>query len=140
MISDSQVQADLVAYYKLLPAILAVLTGAQGVEVREDQYQGTVFAYPAIRVAIHQQIHLPDPGPCDLARLTFSVRSYAEGGSSKPADDIAGVVNGSTHLRTIRGTGWYCPRMRSTGLVGAIRTAEKLWRAEAFFSGVVYPT
>lgn len=137
MIPNSVIKADFTSFLKAHAVLTALL--ASNKEVRENQYQGTVFAYPAVRVGLTQQIHLPDTGPCDLARLTFSIRSYAEGASSKPADDIAGVVNGILHRHFFQGTGWTCAMFRSSGLAAAVRTSEKLWRAEDFFQGVIYP-
>lgn len=137
MIDDSVLQKDLVAdllAYTTLTGLLASAT-----EIREDQYQGTVFHYPAVRVAILNQTYIPDREQCDHALVAFSVRCYTEEASSKAADILAGVVNGRLHRRNFHGTGWYS-WFRSQGLVGALRVDERLWRAEALFGGTVYPT
>lgn len=138
MIPDWQIQADVVADLKAFTNLTALLAGAD-TAVKEDQYQGTVFLYPGIRVAIVQQTPLPDVDQCDLARLTAAVRCYAEGASSKVADTVAGVVNARLHRRyPFHGTGWQS-FLRCEGLIGAIRVSERLWRAEVLFGGVVYP-
>lgn len=137
MIGDNVIQADLVAdllAYSTLTALLATAA-----EIREDQYQGTRFAYPAVRVAILNQTYIPDREQCDHALLAFSVRCFTEEASSKAADVLAGVVNGRLHRRNFHGTGWYS-WFRSQGLVGALRVDERLWRAEALFGGTVYLT
>jgi hypothetical protein len=137
VIDDSVLQKDLVAdllAYTTLTGLLASAT-----EIREDQYQGTVFHYPAVRVAILNQTYIPDREQCDHALVAFSVRCYTEEASSKAADILAGVVNGRLHRRNFHGTGWYS-WFRSQGLVGALRVDERLWRAEALFGGTVYPT
>lgn len=137
MIANQVIQADLVTWLKAQVALTSLLYDAT--EVREDQYQGTVFHYPCVRVALGTQIPIVISEKCDLARLTFSIRAYAEGGSSKAVDTIAGVANTLVHLKQFRGTGWYT-WFRSAGLDSATRTGEKTWRSEASFMGVIYPT
>jgi hypothetical protein len=140
VIDNRVIQRDLVAWLKLQAALSALLAGGTNNEVREDQYQGTVFGYPAVRVNIITQDPIPERERCDHTRLTGSVRCYAEGASSRPADNLAGVVNGLLHRLNFHGTGWYS-WFRTTGLVGAILvSSDKLWRSEVMFAGVVYPT
>jgi hypothetical protein len=137
MIANNVIQADLVAFLRAQVSLTSLLYDAT--EVREDQYQGTIFNYPSVRVALGTQIPLTDKEQCDHARLTFSIRAYAEGGSSKQADVIAGVVNTLLHRKQFAGTGWYS-WFYGAGLDSAMRTGEKLWRAEVSFQGVIYPT
>lgn len=136
MIANQVIQADLVKWLKAQVALTSLLFDAT--EVREDQYQGTLFNYPCVRVALGVQIPIVDSELCDLARLTFSIRAYTEGGSSKAVDTIAGVANTLIHRKQFFGTGWYT-WFRSAGLDSATRTGEKTWRSEASFTGVVYP-
>lgn len=139
MIADWQIQADFVADLKAFATLTTMLHNASANEVKEDQYQGTIFGYPGVRVAILQQTPIPDADQCDLSRLTAAVRCYAEGASSKVADQIAGVVNNRLHRRyPFHGTGWQS-FLRSEGLIGAIRVDERLWRAEVLVGGVIYP-
>ena len=136
MIENPIIQADLLADLLAYSTLTAIIASAK--EVREDQYQGVKFAYPAVRLALVQQKPIIETEQCDLARLSVVVRCYSEGASSKESDHIAGVVNRRWHRRNFHGTGWYT-WLRSEGLVGAIRVSERLWRAEAMFGGVVYP-
>lgn len=139
MVPDWQIQADFVADLKAYAPLTAMLHGANSDQVKEDQYQGTVFFYPGVRVAILQQTPIPDADNCDLTRLTATVRCYAEGASSRLSDRIAGVVNDRFHRRyPFHGTGWQS-FLRSEGLIGAIRVEERLWRAEVMIGGVIYP-
>lgn len=146
MIHNEIIQADIVAKLKADETITAALVrqdGEGGAEsVKEDQYQGTTFIYPAIRVKLQRQIPIKNRGPCDHARLTFSILCLTEGGSSKAADHLAGLVNDLFHgpngSKNFKGTGWNS-YFRSTGLDDAIRTGEKLWLAVANFDGVIYP-
>lgn len=137
MIPNQVIQADFITDLLAYSALTGLLASAQ--EVREDQYQGTVFAFPAVRVAILNQTPIIGPEQCDLALLTFSIRCFAEEASSKMADTLAGLANDRFHRRNFHGTGWLS-WLRSAGLIGAIRMDERVWRSEALFVGTVYPT
>lgn len=136
MIANPVIQADILADLKAYTTMVVLLASG---EVREDQYQGTVFHYPAIRVAVLNQTPIVGPEQCDLATLAFSVRCYAEEASSKMAETLAGLANDRFHRRNFHGTGWVS-WLRSAGLIGALRVDERLWRSEALFAGTVYPT
>jgi hypothetical protein len=75
MISNDVLKADLVAALKghaTLTDLLVRQDGEGGAEnVKESQYAGTVFTYPAVRVRINRQIFIPERGPCDHARVIF---------------------------------------------------------------------
>lgn len=147
MISNDVLKADFVAAlkgYATLTDMLVRQDGEGGVEnVKESQYAGTQFTYPAVRVRINRQIPLPERGPCDHARLSLSIRVLTEGASSQECDEIAGVVNGFLHGssgggRFFQGTGW-STNLRSSGLDAAIRTGEKAWMSVANYESIVYP-
>jgi len=138
MIANNVIQADIVADAKLDANITAKLKNGSSDEVREDQYQGTQFGYPNIRVAIRRQDPIPNREQCDHARLIFSVMCYAEGGSSKACDELAHAVNARYHKRFFKADTW-TSWLRSSGLNSAIRIANNLWRAECMFQGTVYP-
>jgi hypothetical protein len=137
MIPNHTIQADVLADLLAYAALTSLLNSAG--EVREDQYQGTVFGYPAVRVAILNQTPIIGPEQCDLASLVLSVRCFAEEASSKMADTLAGLANDRLHRRNFFGTGWMS-WLRSAGLIGALRVDERLWRSEAIITGTVYPT
>lgn len=148
MISNDVLKADIVAAlkgYSTLTDLLVRQDGEGGVEnVKESQYAGTTFTYPAVRVRINRQIPLTNRGPCDHASLSFSIRVLTEGASSQECDQIAGVVNSFLHGangggRFFQGTGW-STYVRSSGLDAAIRTGERAWMSVANFEGVVYPS
>lgn len=144
MIPNDTIKAALVSHYKGITDITNVLTnGASG--VKEAQYQGSDYRYPALRVRILRQTPDPALGHCDVARLNGSILVYAEGGSSQPADDLAGIVNDNTHRKLLRGgtvgtDAFYIPRMLCEGLIAATRLNENLWRSEVVFGGNVYPS
>jgi len=138
VISDNIIQADFVTDLKADAAVLAIIAAAT--EVKEDQYQGTVFVYPAVRVSIESQTPITNRGPsCDHARLRMTLYAYTEEASSKNADILAGIMNAKYHRRFFRGTGWFI-WLYSSGLRSAVRITERLWRADVPLIGTVYPS
>lgn len=137
MIGNHILQASLIADLKAASAITTLL--ASSGEVRELQYQGADFAYPALRVHIDDNRPIITREQCDHANLSFTVRTFVEGGSSRPASIIATEVNRRFHRRNFHGNGWYS-WFRASAFLGPRRVAENLWMVENIFQGVVYPT
>lgn len=141
MIPNHVIQEAFVVKLKAASGVTVILKqGASG--VKEDQYQGSDYAYPGVRIDIIRQV--PDPllEQCDIGRLFASVRCYAEGGSSRTADILAGAVNATLHRSIVKGgtigTDAFYTILRSSGLLGAVRLNENLWRSEAMFEGNIY--
>jgi hypothetical protein len=137
MIEPHIIQADIVADILTQASITDLLASAA--EVREDQYQGTVYGYPAIRVDIISQTPIVAPWPCDLTTLNFTLRVYTEGGSSKSNSIILGAINNAYHRKIFGASTWNC-WFRSAGVINPAKQGTKLWRGEAIFTGTVYPT
>jgi hypothetical protein len=148
MISNDIIQADFIASLKANSTLTDALVredeeGGEG-NIKESQWAGTDMTFPAVRVRLTRQIPIVTRQNCDHARLPFSIRIMTEGGSSREADVIAGIVNSHFHGsagggKFFRGTGWVS-YFRSAGLGSANRVDEKLWMAEAQFEGVIYPS
>ena len=141
MISNDVIQADIVAALKADPVLVAAL-GSED-RIKEAFYTGKEIDFPAVRVRIMRQMPISSRGVCDHANLSVSIRSFAEGGSSKKASQIAGLVVNALHGfegggKFFQGDGW-ATYFRNTGYMGPFRTGEKLWSDEATFAGVVYP-
>jgi hypothetical protein len=136
MIAPHVIQADIIADIKAQTSITDLLFSAD--EVREDEYQGTVYRYPTIRLAIISQTPLLGPEPCDLADLQFAIRVYTEESSSRSTSVILGAVNDVYHRKIFDGTTWIS-WMQSSGLINPARQGPKLWRGEALFAGTIYP-
>jgi len=137
LISNEVVQADFIAALKAHATLTALLSsGASG--VKEDQYQGKNIGFPAVRYNLIDQRPYNEREQCTHSILGFSIRCYAEGASSKVADQVAGVVVGFLHRRNIQGTGWY-GFVRAINTNGAVHITEDLWMTEAYFQANVYP-
>lgn len=140
MIANDRIQAAIVAKLKADATLIAWLTArSAGSEVRESQWQGTVFTYPAVRVDLGTQMPSGN-GPCYLANgeMPFTVYSYSEDDSSKQADVLAGLVNDALLGQQFSGTGFTTGLVKSDGLASATRLAERLWRAAGFYRVNIY--
>jgi hypothetical protein len=102
-------------------------------EIKEDQWQGTTFVYPAVRVDLGTQLPI---GDCDTADITFSILCFVEDASSLNADGLAGVVNNDLHKKAFTKNSVRFS-IYSQGLIPAIRMDERTWRSEATFHATV---
>ena len=135
MISNALLQKSLIAKLKADTALVALLSSSD-VEIREQQWQGRAFTYPAVRVNLLQQLPMFIIDPCQWFSLTFSVFTLSEDRSSFEADNIASAVNDVLHESAWSEAidGYRFHKCRSIGLNSAIRLSERIWRAEAFFN------
>lgn len=140
MISNDTFQAAVVAKLKANATLANWLTSlGAGSEIRENQWQGATFVYPAVRVDVGTQTPVGD-GPCYLttSEFTFTVLSFSESDSSKEADLLAGLVNAALVGRQLSGTGFKSLVIKSDGLTSASRTGERTWRAAGLYRVTIY--
>ena len=132
MIPNDDVQAGLITKLKADTDLTAYLTGQSATdEIRENQWQGVDFTYPAVRVDLTEQTEAGNP-PC-LSDLVFSVHCFGEGNSSLEADHVAGLVMQALLRKAFVGTGFTSGIIANDSLVGAVRQAERVWRSTALF-------
>ena len=131
MLSNDDIQAGLVAKLKASTTIVALL--ASGTSIKEDQWQGTTFVYPAVRVDLGMQLPRAN---CDGAEVTFSILCYSEDASSRKVDELAGTVNDQLHRKSFTSSSIRYS-IYSQGLIPAIREDERTWRSEATFRATV---
>ena len=131
MLDNNDIQAGLIAYLKANTTVVALL--ASGTSIKEDQWQGTTFVYPAVRVDLGMQL---PRGNFDGAEATFSVICYSEDASSQEADRLAGTINDQLHRKAFTSSGVRYS-IYSRGLIPAIREDERTWRSEATFHATI---
>lgn len=128
MISDELVQAGIIAKLKANLALTTFLTDrSAGDEIRENQWQGRSFVYPAIRVDLLTQTEPGNP-PC-YSQTAFNVFAFTEGDSSKEAGILAGLIDTALIRKKFDGTGYNSGVVSSLGAVPPIRTSERVWQA-----------
>ena len=134
MLANDDIQAALVAYLKAKTAVTSLLVTSAG--VKESQWQGTQFDYPAVRLDLGVQTPVGGGSGSCPARLTISIRCYSQNASSQEADNLAGAVNSVLHGKQFSNSGIRFV-VYSTGLVSAVRQDERTWRSEANFWMIV---
>lgn len=126
-------QSALIAYLKTKTEVTTLLV-RDDAEIREDQWQGRDFVYPAIRF---NNISLrPDfSGNCNLYNLEVSWLVYSEEPSSWEADKIAGIISLVLHNKQIvyENISIY---LRTLEVRSANRKDERTWQSEVKMLGV----
>jgi len=131
MIGNDIVQAAIIAKMKGNGAIIAVLNSSN--EIKEAQWQGVSFLYPAVRVNIGTQSNDRGSPFCNFGYLPFSVKVFSEQESSLQADNIMGIINTQLHGSYAVGTAMILNQIECIGLIGAIRISGQLWQSQADF-------
>jgi hypothetical protein len=129
MISNSIVQAAIISKLKGNSTIVATLNSSN--EIKESQWQGVDFLYPAVRVNIGTQSNDRRSPYCNFGYLPFSIRVFSEQKSSLEADNIMGIINNELHGSWAVGTAMILNQIECIGLIGAIRIGEQLWQSQA---------
>jgi len=118
-----------------------------GVEIREEQWQGTQFDYPCIRTSAVSAIPMGEDlcGP-NNSRNRFSVLSMAEDASSQNADINMGLAIKALAGRVFTGaaTAFTNPfvsgkiRVVAPGQQSALNDPQNLWTARTTFEVNIY--
>lgn len=132
MFSNYVVRAVLVSYLKNNSATIGIVSK----EVREKQWQGNDFDYPAIRVKIIFQ-KPPLDATCNWADLQFSVQCYSELASSQESESMELEVTKLLDNKTISSGGVKIYSLHCVGMIGSNRVDERTWMAETMFTGKV---
>ena len=139
MFDNSVIQAAIITKLKAATALATILGGAN-TEIREDQWQGTRFVYPAVRVELGTQIPNGETN-CTAVNVPITVLCYSENSSSRQADQIAGVVSTilnktswSDIVQSVRFAG-----TRVTSQVPAVRRDERTWEAQVVIAALICP-
>lgn len=132
MLRNDQIQSAFISYLKIMPSILNALPDDK--EIREDQYQGTDYGYPNVRVKLNS--NTPIGGKyCKLSIVTLSILVFSETSTSLESDMIAGIINAEIHEKQFSHGGVNFA-LRTTNLIPAIRSDVRTWRSEILMSGV----
>jgi len=138
MISFDLLQAAIITALKADVDLVAVV----GDEIREEQWQGTGFAYPGVRVAIGGGRPVGESCVETHSVVNFSVACFSENDSSIEADQLAGLVSDALFLTKIYAatfsTGWV--RIGGAGVQSARRMVGRYWRSSVEFQTNIYET
>lgn len=118
-VTNLSVQAAVISHLKAQPTLTSQLTGVSGTEIREYQWQGADFVYPALRVYVDLQPSINGCGP-DTAMLCIEV--YTELKSSLQCQQLTGTLNTLLHKRRFRAGGLDFPMVRVREVIRPERT------------------
>jgi hypothetical protein len=128
MLNTNDIQEAIIKYLKADVTLVAMLKSSG--EIKEDNWQGVAFAYPAVRVDIRNQEAGNVENTCNYSLVTFTVLCYSEQKSSKEANNIAWRVLELFHDHSFSYDGLYFTHVLNTGLIPAMRKDDKTWVAE----------
>jgi len=129
--SNDEIQAAILAYIRSKATITAVITST---EMREDQWQGTTFVYPAIRIRMISNV--PSDTNCNYNNISLSIMVFTDDASSQNADKIAGIINQALHDKSFSSNN-IAIFLRATNLIPAFRSDIRTWRSEVLMNGIV---
>lgn len=131
MLRNDEIQAALLAYIKARPSILAKVVAN---EMKEDQWQGTDFNYPGIRIRMISNMPIASKD-CSQQKFEVSFMVFSELASSSEADQIAGIINNELHDKQFVSNS-IAFGLWTTNLIPAIRSDIQTWRAEVLMLGL----
>jgi hypothetical protein len=137
MISEDEVQMVLTSILKTNPTVIGLLPeGASG--IKEYQWQGTNFKYPAIRVQLHPQKPYPEETNCEKYLQPWSYLILSEQKSSKEASAIMGAVLQAVYKHNYVVSGVALPFVHLDSMIPPIRRDVMTWRAELSLHSAIY--
>lgn len=137
MISPELVQAAIISHLKADTPLINWLTARSAAsEIRENQWQGVSFSYPAVRVDLLPQTEPGNP-PCYSQQL-FNVYGFTEGDSSKEGAILIGLIDTALLRKNMSGTGFITGIIISNGAIAPIRTGERVWQATGQYQMNLY--
>lgn len=116
--SEETVKAAWIASLKSQPTLTALLLSPGSTEIRETQWQGSDFDYPAIRVAVD---FMPSINRCGPDNSDVTIEIFSAEKSSKQAVHIASVIQGLYHGHTFKASGL----MFNTVIVRKVHKAQR---------------
>ena len=130
LISDEKTQADIIAKLKTLTTVTPLLPEGQS-GIKELQWQGDEFQYPAVRLDLERNEYVLDEQEmCGLYKVEFSIYVFSQERSSKQSSQIKGLVENA-----LTGIGWHgtyakYSRLRLLDSVPAVREDSITWRTQ----------
>lgn len=132
LITNNEIQAAIVTWLKSRTLITNELYDSE--QIKEEQYQGTLSVYPAIRV--HLISNKPENKQGCVQPITLGIQVYTEDSSSKNCDKIAGIIGKELHSKQFSASGFLFG-MFITDLVPAYRRDAQTWMAEVLIKADV---
>ena len=136
MIEEDSVQAAIIGYMKTDPVLINFL-GGTGTEIRESNYQGADFKYPAIRVRVGPQTDPHLESMCQYSTIEIQIDCFSEQKSSKEATEIGWEVNELLHHHSFSYMGVFFSLIDLVTSLPVARKDERTWIKTVKFSSHV---
>lgn len=133
MVNEELIQAAFIAKLKSLPDLTAQMTGVSGTEIRESQWQGADFVYPAIRVYVDV---FPSINGCGPDRAEVCTEIFTDEKSSLKVKHIGGTIMQHLHKHRFKARGLDFSMVRVVQQKRAERTAPA-WQGSVTFEVLV---
>lgn len=101
-VNEESVQAAWIAKLKALPQLTSLMIGVSGTEIREAQWQGVDFIYPAVRVYVDV---FPSINGCGPDRAEVCTEIYTDEKSSKTVKHFGGILIAQLHKHRFKSQG-----------------------------------
>ncbi len=118
-VTPLQVQSAVISYLKGQTSITSLLTGVSGTEIREYQWQGADFVYPALRVYVDLQ---PSLNGCGPDKAMVCIEAHTELKSSMTCQQLTGALTTLLHKKRFKSGGLDFPLVRVTDVIRPERT------------------
>lgn len=132
MLRNDEIQTALIAKLKGNATIVALLSSSE--DIKEDQWQGADFIYPAVRLQLNSNQPLAG-GDCRHLRIGLSILVFSESDNSLEADKIAGIINNELHEKQFSSNG-IAISLRTTNLIPAVKSDVRTWRSQILMTGI----
>lgn len=132
LITNNEIQAAIVTWLKSRTLITNEILDSD--EIKEEQWQGTAYVYPAIRVRLIS--NKPENKQGCVQPITLGIQVYTEDASSKNCDRIAGIIGKELHSKQFSASGFLFG-MFITDLVPAYRRDAQTWMSEVLIKADV---
>jgi hypothetical protein len=133
MISNNEIQAALITKTLADATITAELDDAE--EIRENEWHGTEFSYPNIRIRMISNSPLENSN-CTQTKVSIGFQVFSEDASSQEADRISGIIMTALHDKPFSQDGLLIA-LRTSDLIPAIRSNMRTWKSEVLMNGIV---
>jgi hypothetical protein len=118
-VTEESVQAAFISYLKSQPTLTSQFTGVSGTEIREYQWQGADFVYPALRIYVDV---MPSINGCGTDTVKVCLEVFSEQKSSLQAKHISGTLVELLHKKRFKAGGLDFPMVRVVNTDRADRT------------------
>jgi len=130
---NDQLKSALLAKMKANATIVALLSASS--DIKENQWQGTDFVYPAVRIYVFPKGNLPTAANCDFSTILMGINVFSEQDSSQECDYIAGIIGNELHTQSFTSLAIKFTNLTVKELNPAIRIDERTWQANIVLQG-----